>query len=57
MIDRDRGDRGGGGTEVTPEGKALLETYSQCPSDGEAYARAAFGRRFAGWSSPGGPRA
>lgn len=42
-----RGGRHGGGTELTPQGKALLEAYRRWCSEVEEYMQSAFRRHFA----------
>jgi molybdate transport system regulatory protein len=46
-----RGGCDGGGTDLTPEGKALLEAYRNCRREVEEQTRDACRRYFAPWSS------
>jgi molybdate transport system regulatory protein len=54
VVERQRGGRSGGGTDLTPEGRALLKAYQDWRSETEAYAQAAFRRHFATWRKSGG---
>lgn len=52
VVEPRRGGRHGGGTDLTPDGKALLETYHNFRREVEEYMQAAFARHFAGWPAP-----
>lgn len=49
VVEPHRGGRHGGGTDLTPEGKALLEAYRSFRGEVEEHMRAAFARHFASW--------
>ncbi len=51
VVEPRRGGRDGGGTVLTPEGRALLAAYHAFRSDMDAHMRSSFNRRFAVWSS------
>ena len=51
VVDPRRGGCDGGGTDLTPEGKALLEAYRNCRREVEERMRVACGRYFAPWGS------
>ena len=46
VVERQRGGRSGGGTELTPQGKALLEAYRRFRSDVERNDQLACRRHF-----------
>ena len=50
VVEPRRGGRHGGGTDLTPEGKALLEAYRKFRDEVDEYAKAACERHFARWS-------
>ena len=52
VVEPHRGGRSGGGTELTPEGKALLQTYHSFRAEIEAHVAEACLRHFARWSTP-----
>ena len=52
VVEPRRGGRSGGGTTLTPRGRALLEAYRDWRSEVEEQALVAFGRHFRRWSSP-----
>jgi molybdate transport system regulatory protein len=52
VVEPRRGGRHGGGTDLTPEGKALLEAYRKFRDDVHEYVRTACERYFARWSHP-----
>jgi molybdate transport system regulatory protein len=52
VVEPHRGGRRGGGTELTPQGEALLKAYHKLRRDVEEHMQAAFRRHFARWSSP-----
>lgn len=52
VVEPHRGGPRGGGTELTVEGRALLEAYDSFRREVEACVQSAFGRHFARWSSP-----
>ena len=52
VVDPKRGGAGGGGMELTPEGRALLEAYRDFRQDVEAHAHTACRAHFARWSPP-----
>ena len=47
-----RGGRHGGGTDLTPEGRALLEAYHNFRREVQEHLESACYRHFARWSSP-----
>jgi len=51
VVEPRRGGPDGGGTVLTPEGRALLAAYHEFRSDVDAHMRSSFDRRFAVWSS------
>ena len=53
VVKPKRGGAGGGGMELTPEGKALLEAYRSFRQDVELHAQTACQKHFARWSRPG----
>lgn len=53
LVERQRGGSSGGGTDLTPEGRALLEAYQEWRSEAEAATQAAFRRHFSLWEKPG----
>lgn len=53
VVEPKRGGAGGGGMELTREGKALLEAYRSFRQDVEEHAHVACRKHFARWS-PGG---
>lgn len=48
-----RGGPGGGGTDLTPQGQALVEAFHNFRREVEEYTRLACARHFARWNSPG----
>jgi len=52
VVERRRGGLDGGGTDLTAQGKALLEAYHDFRREVQEYVRCACGRHFARWSSP-----
>ncbi len=50
VVEPRRGGRHGGGTDLTAEGKALLEAYRKFRDEVDEYVRAACERHFARWS-------
>ena len=52
VVEPRRGGRSGGGTELTPQGRALLEAYRKMRAELETRMQSAFHRHFAAWSSP-----
>jgi len=52
VVEPHRGGRQGGGTELTPQGEALLQAYRNLRQEVEDHMEAAFRRHFARWSSP-----
>ena len=52
VVERRRGGLDGGGTDLTPQGKALLEAYHEFRREVQEYVRSACGRHFAPWASP-----
>jgi molybdate transport system regulatory protein len=52
VVEPHRGGPRGGGTELTPEGKALLAAYDSFHREVEDHVQSAFARHFARWSSP-----
>jgi len=52
VVDPQRGGSGGGGTGLTPQGKALLEAYRNFHREVEEHMDASCRRHFARWSSP-----
>lgn len=53
VVERQRGGLSGGGTELTPEGRALLKAYQDWRGEAEEHAQAAFRRHFASWQKSG----
>jgi molybdate transport system regulatory protein len=51
VVEPHRGGHSGGGTELTPQGEALLEAYRGFRRDVEKHMESAFHRHFARWSS------
>ena len=49
VVEPQRGGRGGGGTDLTPDGRALLEAYHNYRRDVEEHVESACRRYFAGW--------
>ena len=54
VVERQRGGASGGGTELTPEGQALLKAYRDWRNETEEHAQAAVQRHFAEWHAPNG---
>ena len=52
VVEPRRGGRRGGGTELAPEGAALLKAYESFRREVTEHMQAAFGRHFAPWSEP-----
>ena len=52
VVEPQRGGRDGGGTDLTPEGRALLEAYHGFRREVETFMDSAAGRHFDRWSSP-----
>lgn len=52
VAEPQRGGRRGGGTTLTPQGQALIETYGDFRREVEQHTRAAFDRHFADCSAP-----
>ncbi len=52
VVEPHRGGRQGGGTDLTPQGEALLQAYRNLRREVEEHMEAAFRRHFARWSSP-----
>jgi molybdate transport system regulatory protein len=52
VVERQRGGRRGGGTDLTPDGRALLRAYQDWRAQVETYAHRAFRRHFAAWRTP-----
>jgi molybdate transport system regulatory protein len=52
VVEPHRGGRQGGGTDLTSQGKALLEAYRNLRREVEEHMQSAFDRHFARWSSP-----
>ena len=50
VVERQRGGRSGGGTELTPQGKALLAAFHSFRQEVEEHMRSACRRHFARWS-------
>lgn len=55
VVERQRGGREGGGTRLTPEGRALLEAYSQFCANAQQHVDKLFGPAFASWKSGHAP--
>ncbi len=51
VVEPRRGGPAGGGTDLTPQGKALLEAYHNFRSEVEQHIQSACYRHFAPWSS------
>ena len=52
VVEPQRGGRDGGGTDLTPEGRALLEAYHNFRREVEEHLASACRRHFARWSRP-----
>ena len=52
VVEPQRGGPQGGGTDLTPEGQALLEAYRNLRREVEQHLQVAYQRHFARWSSP-----
>ena len=52
VVEPQRGGRHGGGTDLTPEGKALLKAYHDFHREVEVYMESACLRHFTRWSPP-----
>ena len=52
VVEPQRGGRHGGGTDLTPEGRALLDAYHDFHREVEEHMESACRRHFARWSSP-----
>ena len=50
VVEPKRGGSGGGGTALTPQGKALLKAYRDLRGEVEEHVRDACGKHFAPWS-------
>ena len=50
LVERQRGGRSGGGTDLTRDGRALLQAYRDWRSEVEKDMQAAFRRHFARWA-------
>jgi molybdate transport system regulatory protein len=55
VVERRRGGRCGGGTRLTPQGRALLEAYHRFRREVEEHLQSACRRHFGRWSSPRSP--
>lgn len=55
VVEPRRGGAQGGGTDLTPQGVALLEAYRAFHDEVDECVQAACGRHFARWSSPRPP--
>jgi molybdate transport system regulatory protein len=53
VVEPRRGGRSGGGTDLTPQGRALLEAYHRFRSEVEEHVQSACCRHFGRWLSPG----
>ncbi len=53
VVEHQRGGPSGGGTELTPEGRALLHAYRDFRAEVEGFMQGACERRFARWSPHG----
>jgi molybdate transport system regulatory protein len=49
VVERHRGGLSGGGTELTPAGRALLKAYQDWRGEAEEHTQMAFRRHFAVW--------
>ena len=52
VVEPHRGGRSGGGTELTPQGQALLEAYRKLRAEMEERMQSVFSRHFAAWLLP-----
>ena len=52
VVEPQRGGRHGGGTDLTPEGKALLKAYHDFRREVEVHMESACRRHFTRWSPP-----
>lgn len=52
-VERQRGGRQGGGSRLTPDGKALLDTYKRFCAEVHEHVQELFGRSFTAWTSRG----
>ena len=52
VVEPQRGGRHGGGTDLTPEGRALLKAYHDFRREVEQHLDSACRRHFARWSKP-----
>ncbi|MFH1111290.1 MAG: LysR family transcriptional regulator [Planctomycetota bacterium] len=52
VVEPRRGGRGGGGTDLTPQGRALMEAFCNFRREVEEHAQSACARHFAWWCSP-----
>ena len=52
VVEPHRGGRSGGGTVLTPQGKALLKAYHEFHREVDEHARSACVRHFNRWFSP-----
>ena len=50
VVEPQRGGRGGGGTDLTPEGKALVASFHEFRREVEEHMQSTCKRRFAKWS-------
>jgi molybdate transport system regulatory protein len=50
LVERQRGGRSGGGTDLTQDGQALLQAYRDWRSETDEHMQAAFRRHFARWT-------
>ena len=57
VVERQRGGQHGGGTDLTSDGRALLEAYRNWRGETEEHMQAAFHRHFAPWTRTGRGRA
>jgi len=55
VVERTRGGRSGGGTALTPDGRALVDAYHHFRHEIEEHMRSACHRYFATWSHASGP--
>lgn len=55
VVEPRRGGRSGGGTDLTPEGRALLEAYHDFRREVEEHMQTSCRKHFSRWS-PSGPR-
>lgn len=56
VVEPRRGGPDGGGTRLTPQGRALLEAYHNLRHEVEEHLLSAFHRHFAPWSKPASGR-